>query len=117
MSKDKVRKVNPQNLTLVEAAVIAGVSDSYIGDLIRNGKLERPLTVESVREWAESRKRVGSTGKAKWYHVRCTPEQYAELVETFGDDNTRDPGQIEKDARERKADEARAALTALGLDV
>lgn len=108
-------KTNPFDLTNVEVSVLADISESYVSDLVRTGKLERPISVDQVQAWVDQRGRKASGSKAKWYHVKMTPAEFAEFEAEGTYEEYRDPAAAEKEARLRAADEARERLEALDV--
>jgi hypothetical protein len=110
-------KTDPQNLTNVEVSVLADISESYVSDLVRTGKLTRPISVEQVSAWVLDRGRKAGTSKSKWYHVKMSPAQFEEFVEAGDYDEYRDPAATEREAREKAAADARERLVALDINL
>lgn len=108
-----VKKVNPQDLTLDEAGVLLNVAASTVGDLVRSEKLSRPISVEALKAYSETRKSGRKGGGAKTYHVKMTPAQATELLNKGYE--VIDPGVKEREAAEKRREAAKSRLGNLSL--
>jgi hypothetical protein len=103
--------VNERKISVGVAAQFLGhKSSGRVRTLIREGKLTLPLTFGQVREYADSRGKVGSKGDDKWYQIRLTPEQFAELSKEY---TVKDPYDDVRKRAEAEAETAKAELAAL----
>lgn len=106
-------KVNPSNLTNDEAGALLNVTATSVGNLVRTGKLARPITIEALREYAATRgARTAKSAESKWFRIKLTPEQFEELSAEY---EVEDPAEKDRARREERTAAAAARVQSLGL--